>query len=415
MIERQIGRDAAGRVAVDVAGLGLGFAGSLVLARELGAAGVGSLASLTFAAIVLGRLASLGLGEAAVLLVQKERVPLHRVTIALARPVAAGSVTAGVLLIGLAAAGIVGDAPVSAIGITALAAALVTSQRVVSLAAVAGGRLEIATAARLAASVVEVGIVAACAAVSDLDLVAALAAFAAGVLASLAIPWRAMRPAVRGGRDRELVRRSLRLGVPQEVSYLLIALTGRLDLLIVLAVLGRAEAGRYSVALTLGQLVATIPLATAWAAYPKLAALDGTAQRALAGRTFRAGLLAAVAGALGLVAIIPVAVPMAYGSEFRGAVGPAIVLVIAGVPTSALWLLVRTRTAAGHPHLQVQWAAATLVVMLAADAVLVPRFGLGGASAAAALGSLAGVAVYARFHAAERRQSIESLISQGAA
>jgi O-antigen/teichoic acid export membrane protein len=220
------------------------------------------------------------------------------------------------------------------------------------------------------------------------------AAMLIGILALLRRAEVPLRPRWRPGYLRD----ALRFGAALQLSNLLVLVTGRLDLLFVYRIRDPASAGRYSIALTVGMLVGTMPLALAYASFPRLANLEDGPARALTAQVFRVGMVVAAAAASVLGFLTPVAVPLLFGSAYRGAIGPSLVLVAGGVFWSAQWLLSRASAARGAPAALCASFATSFSVMVLLDLILIGPYGEMGAAVAAFASAVAGLAVAASFY-----------------
>jgi O-antigen/teichoic acid export membrane protein len=282
---------------------------------------------------------------------------------------------------------------------------LFTCERVAALACVAAGNLRTPTIGRAVNGTLDLLVVLALAAAGWLSISTAMLATVGGVAAALVLSLVAVHAtgvSLRPARGAPLPP-ALRLGIPQELAYVLLAAVGRADLLVVVWLRGARDAGLYSVALTIGQLVLYAPMAVAWASYPRLAAEPDESFDSMAAGAFRTGIAVAVACALAVGVAAPVVIGVGFGPRFWAALPAALVLALGGVVASAQWLLARGWTATGEPGLQLRSYATSLAVMFAADLALVPRHGLLGAATGSVAGAAAGLLVcVARYRRADR-------------
>jgi O-antigen/teichoic acid export membrane protein len=117
--------------------------------------------------------------------------------------------------------------------------------------------------------------------------------------------------------DARLFQSMLRYGFRIYLSALFVYLTWRANLLLVNGYLGSAQAGRFSIALGLGDPIHLLPTVVALNLFPRIARGDASSDT---GAVFRS--LALVYGAL-CVAIIPLIGPiirLLYGGAFSGAI-----------------------------------------------------------------------------------------------
>ncbi len=388
-----LARNSASRFLADCAGLAFGMVAGVITARWLGPAGKGLFSSLSFLAALVMQVCSIGLGDAAIVLVGQRRATMQD---ALSSTLFAMvcSATIGMAMLWFGALVAFGDDWGQVRSATLIAAAGLP----VSLLAYVLGFL-LAAQERVVANSVVLGVTSgmttvgmvAFVGVLDLSLAGAVLATAVGsgaglVLAAILVGrfGLSLRPRPRW----EYLRAALRYGVTVEASYLMTVMFLRVDVLVVYSLADAEAAGQYSVALTVAALVGLLPIAISHGTFPRLANVDDDEANELTVRAFRFGLLAAVSGGLVLAAAIPLAVPLLFGPAFRPAVTPAMLLVAGGIIWSSQWLLCRAAAARGRPSLLLHSFGLGLVVMVALDLVLVPRLGLAGA----ALGSIAGPA-----------------------
>ncbi len=394
-------RSSVARFLADSSGLVFGILGGVITARWLGPSGKGLFSSLTFLAALMMQAGSLGLGDAAIVLVGQRRATVQEavsVTVALTLC----SAVVSTVLFSLAA--VVWfrddlDAVRSAILVAALSFPvslfayvlsfmLSARQRLVANSLVLG-TISAATAFGLVVFVALVPL-----GIAGGTLAGAVGA-GAGLVVAIVLLARAglsVRPRWKG----EYVRAALRYGVSVEASYLVTVMFLRVDLLFAYALAGSAAAGQYSVALTISSLVALLPIAMSHATFPRLAHVDAAEANELTARVCRYGVAAATiaAGVLGVVA--PVAVPLLFGREFRPAVAPTLILLGGGVLWATQWILCRAAAARGRPGLLLRSFGLGLVVMAGLDYVLIPRIGITGAALSALAGPAAGLALALR-------------------
>ena len=386
-----LARNSAARFLAESTGLAFGMVAGVLTARWLGPADKGLFSSLTFLAALVVQLCSMGLGDAAIVLVGQRRATVQEAVAMTLFPTLCSGLVAMIILwpAALVAFDEDWDRVRSATMIACAGVPLST------LAYVLGFLL--AAQERIAAESVVVGVTSAMTTVGIVLFVGVLPLSLAGaVLASLLGSGIGLVVAaalvirfglsLRPRADWDYLRTALRYGVPVEASYLVTLMFLRVDLLVVYSLAGAGAAGQYSVALTVAALVGLLPTAISHATFPRTANLEEHEANQLTVQAFRFGVVAAVAGGLMLAAAIPFAVPLLFGPAFRPAVTPAILLIAGGIIWSSQWLLCRAAAARGRPGLLLWSFTVGLVVMITLDAVLVPRLGLVGA----ALGSIAG-------------------------
>jgi O-antigen/teichoic acid export membrane protein len=182
-----------------------------------------------------------------------------------------------------------------------------------------------------------------------------------------------------------LARSVAAYGMRGQVGGVMTLLNLRLDFILLQLLAGPAVLGVYAIASKFAELVKVPGMALTYVLYPRFAR-EGTATAAADARRLmpRATLLTtgvsvALLGAAGVV------IPAIYGAAFEPAVVPAQVILLGlaldglgGVITGFLY-------GAGRPGLN-SWAmAAGLLVTVALDVILIPRYGATGAAAASAV------------------------------
>ena len=383
------------RLAADLLALVFALVAATITARVLGPAGKGYYSSLVLLGGLLLQVFSAGLGEAAIVLVGRGRASLQD---------AASATTAAIVPLCLAAAGFLyltarvvlphrpgGSATLllasAVVAVNVLyntgASFLVAKEKVIPVAGVA------ILAAVLSTAMLWIFLIPA-----DLGIAGAMLA---GILSSAVAVVTTMWLLVRSGLSLRprftpgYLRSAARFGAALQFSNLLVQLTARLDLVLVYRLSTPADAGDYSIALTVGALVGVVPLALAYAAFPRLALVDDREARALTAQVFRMGITAAVVVASLLAVVTPVAVPLVFGQRYAGAIGPTLLLIPAGVLWSGQWLLCRAAAARGEPRTLLISFAVSFGIMVAADFVLIEPFGGAGAGLASVVASGVGL------------------------
>lgn len=400
-VRPSLARLSAARLGAQVVALLGGGLTGIATARTLGPAAKGNLATLLFFAHELVFYAcALGLSDAVIILRgRRDGIAVGR-TVAAALPVVglAGVLGAGLVLGG---AGLLFDDLGPVLSAVVLAAATLPLWLLLDLLlgalnaeeefVLTGSILAVSAALVTAATIALVSWL-------RLGVVGGVAASAVGP--AVAVAWAAVVAWRRGVRlrprwDPQVLRRALRLGAGIQVSYLLIAMAQRVDQVLVFAIAGSEAAGHYSVALTVGLLVTHVPGALSMATFPRAASVDAEQFGALLGRVSRLALAGAVACGATVAAATPLLVPLLFGPGFVAAVVPTLVLVVSGILSGQQWVLSRAFAARGRSRLLVVTYLANLLVMGAADVVLIPALGAVGAAIGSTCGAAVGVALCA--------------------
>ena len=392
-------RDSIVRLLATVAAAGFGLGSGIVVARNIGPVGKGTVSMLDFTASLAGATASLGLAEASITMVRRHGVDARTavwtslVAIAPASVLGAiGFVIASQLAYGdrwsqqrgtvMAATVIV---PLSAIG-RVLAGAVDAQQRV-AWSSLARG---VEAAVTFVMTVLAIAVV-------GTNAVGALVAIAIGWAVSIAllvgclIAWGPLRRPRRPSLG--FIRDAMRYAAPIQATVILIAVAGRIDLLPVQAIAGPASAGHYSVALTIAQVSMFPALALSVAAYPRQSSAHSQDWLDLSEHVTRKAVAAATITSVIAIASAPAVIPALFGDRFSRATGPAMILCGAAVLSAAQIVLGRSRAAAGHPSDLLVSFSTSVIVMLVGDYLLIRRFGIEGAAIASLVSSATGLAV----------------------
>lgn len=395
---RSLSLNSVARSLSDGAGFVFGLLAGVVTARWLGPAGKGLFSSLTFVAGLVMQACSVGLGDAAAVMVGQRRATVQR---ALSSTFAAGIAAAAVgvfLLWGFAAVAFQDDwaEARTAVLLACLGLPISLSGYLLTFVVTAQERIVASSAAMATTSGVTTLALLVFTAVLELSVTGAVLSTVVGAASGLAFAALALRRSglsLRPQWNWEYLRSALPFGLSVEASYLVTVMFLRVDLLLVYSLAGQAPAGQYSVALTVGGLVALVPIAISSASFPRLARLDDTEANELTAQVFRFGMAAAIVGAAGLAVATPIVVPLLFGSEFTPAVVPSLILAGGGLLWSGEWLLCRAWAARGRPGLLVWSFGLTLVTMCGVDYLLIPSFGIAGAALGSVIAPVVGLVV----------------------
>lgn len=253
------------------------------------------------------------------------------------------------------------------------------------------GRLALAqVASQIAATGAVAGLVA-----SGAPLPVVVGAFVAGAAVYCALvvvlARRLVRPALR--LDVRFCRRFLAVSLPLGTALLLNTLYFRIDALLLTALRGPGQAGLYGVAYRF--LEALLPFVGFFVAslFPLLASAAGSADLGSVRTLCQRGLdvLAVVAAAVspGTIVLAPRLVRLVAGGGFGGAVGPLRVLVLCCALMFVNGLLGYVVIALRKQKRALWLNVVVLVLNVALNLVLIPRFGALGAASAATASELA--------------------------
>ena len=375
-----------------------GNAGLLVavvpIARELGPTGRGTLAFITVTAIVSATVARLGVTEATtVFCAQRPRLRPALLTNLMLTVTAAALVAAAVVGGGLAVASGLRPPGLDADELVILAAAMVASGladagymfvlgcsrfRLHALVTVTTAWLY---AGAITLTAVTTGLTVASAAVIWIasQAVKAVVLLGAGVRAEgLAAP------------DTRLLRESVAFGVRAWIGTLSSAFNERVDQILVALIASEAALGLYATAVNGFEILLYPAGAVATAILPLAARAYPATRAARVVGAFRAVALLTLTGTVAAAVIGPPLIPLVFGQEFDGSVGPFLWLLPGAMGFVSLAIFSNALVASSAPGRSSAGPLVSLALGVVLDLVLIPPFGATGASAAAAGGLLAG-------------------------
>jgi O-antigen/teichoic acid export membrane protein len=349
-----------------------------------------------------------GAGLAAVPALRSGRVGLARML----RAQGLWITVAGGALLGTAALLVAGGAPArwaaGALGWDWPAAAAAAAGTLALLAfdilfydALAEGRPVAGALANLARAAVQLGLVCGLVLAASLSLSSALGAYAVGQCVGVAgvlifLVRTARRPGRAVGLDDalplpRLARRTLAEGWMGQLSAVASLLHQRLDLALVTVFHGPATAGVYSVAILVGELLGNLPAAISpLLVYSSAGATQGSEGDRFAARAVRVGLAATAAAAVPLAVVAGPLLPWLFGPAYVAAPAALRARLPGAVALAVGTVLAGDFIGRGRSAWNTQAGVLTAAVNAVAGVLLIPRWGIVGAGAAASLAYLCG-------------------------
>jgi len=389
-------RGSAARFIADASGLVFGILSGVITARGLGPAGKGLFSSLTLLSGIVLWVCSLGLGDAAIVMVGQRKATVQEalsvtVTAVLGLSILGTALLWGAMILAFRSDWhqVKGAAALACLTLPLLVLSnnlgflLSAQDRVVAHSAV-NATISVMTSIGL---IVFVGLI-------PLSIAGGILANGLGSGTGVVVAVVLLRRAglsLRLGFDRVYLAVAIRYGLSVAVSYVVTIMFLRVDLLLTYVLAGSGPAGNYSVALGLSALVGLLPTAISAGTFPRLATVDEATATVLTAQACRYAMAAAVTTAVGLLAVVPLGLPLLFGRAFRAAVAPTLILLPGGVLWSIQWLLCRAEAARGRPGLLLRSFTLGLAVMCTLDYLLIPRIGIKGGASAAVAGPAAGL------------------------
>ena len=375
---------------------------AVIMARSLGPTGRGTLAFVIVVALLLARLASLGIGGATVYFAARR--PLERGRIL-------GTNAGFVALSGAAAIGLVAAFLLLAPG--ARPAGLTTEliwlmiPGTILVCLVEWGLSFLLGARLLRAQSIAMGLgpwlyavaLAAAALLGDLDVERAASAWVVSGLAWVTlIAVLAIAATGIALPSLPLLVESVRFGIRAWAGGLARSVNTRVDQLLMAYLATQAALGVYAVAVNVSEALQYVPGAVAMAFAPAVAATATGDRRERTLRTFRGALLITLVTIPPAMAIGAVLLPVVFGEEFRASIVPFLILAPGAIGFLVMRVFSSAMMGAALPGRSSMPAIAALVTGVMLDLLLMPPHGATGAAiastAAFAVGGLAGVVLY---------------------
>lgn len=190
--------------------------------------------------------------------------------------------------------------------------------------------------------------------------------------------------------DGGVAREAVGFGIRGQAGNIFTFLGSRLDLLLVPALLDLRAAGLYVIAVRVSDVVGQAATAAASLVFPRVAGLADQGTE-LTERTVRMMLVVVVAMAVVLGLMGETLLRIAFGPAYEASTTALLILLVATIPLSVSRIVSADLKGRGRPGL-VSWAAVvTVVTTVALDLLLIPAFGIEGASVASLLAYAAGM------------------------
>ena len=179
-----------------------------------------------------------------------------------------------------------------------------------------------------------------------------------------------------------LLARSIKYGIKGQVGIFFQFFNYRLDMFFVNYFLDISAVGIYTVSVAIGEILWHIPNSIVLTLFPRVSPKDTPSANEFTSKICRNSLsimliLALLIGIMGFVFI-----PLLYGSRFRGAILPLIVLLPGIIALGLVKLLSGHLHGRGKPHFGSIATIVSLVITIVLDIVLIPAYGVVGAALA---------------------------------
>lgn len=381
--------DAGKYLLSSLAALGGLAAVNVLAANALGPAGKGDLSLLLTTAVLASTVSTLGLE----LSLCRAGSPGIAYLPPIVAPIAA---VAGLgFAIGFLATVVIGSLPndvsvlpaalVTGVATASLASALVSTGLLVAQPAASAVLASRATGAAFMIAGAT-GVVAAGA-----DVLSLMAVVAAGALATVAVQGATLRArrtdGPRPGFPPIHLGPLLASGLRTHAGTVIQSLAYRVDFFVIAALLGSAELGVYSVSVMLVQVLWFTPDALGMSLLQRTASQEpGRSSASELRSAFARGGVATVLGAVLVATTAWLFLAPVFGEGFRSAYEPLLILLPGAIALSYWKLAVTYLFARGYDLSKTVGAGVAATLSVGLDFLLIPRYGLNGAAAAASVG-----------------------------
>ena len=391
--------NSARMLAAQIAGNAGYFVSVLVLARALHPADRGAVAFVTVSALVVSSLASFGTADATRVFAAQRPAERPRLLTNVVLASAVGGIAGGI--VACAALVLLEEARPAAVGtleLAAIAAGAVVGALGLAGAAFLHGCSRFRAYSRLLAAGPWLYALMLAVAWAEGGLTVGRAAVAwvvAQAVPALLFCGAAARGTGFGRPDLRLLFETMRYGMRAWLGGLAHLLNARVDQVLLGLLATQAALGTYAVAVNASEVLFYLPSAVATALLPAVARSGGAAGVERTLRVFRIVMLITLAAVSVAAALGPVLLPLVFGPDYAGSVGPFLWLLPSAIGFVASAVFSNALLASGAPALSSLGPVVSLTVGVTLDLVLIPRLGATGAAIAASAALLCGGAAAA--------------------
>jgi O-antigen/teichoic acid export membrane protein len=349
------------------------------------------MAFITVTALVVPRIAKIGLGQATSVLAAERPGARPRLLSNLLAFSLVTSLAAGLLVVGGLYLVDAQPAGMSDTHLAILMAGIVAASLVDDAFLIGSGRLREAAAISASGGWLYAGLLAATLATTGLSVEsAALAWVGAHLVWASLLAVAGLRTAGVGAPSLRLLSESIHFGSRAWAGGVSQLLNARLDQILVGVIASEVALGFYAVAVNAAEILLFLPAAIATSLLPAVARDRdvATVERTL--RTFRSATALTLGSILAAAAVGWLLIPLVFGSDFSDSVQPFMWLLPGALGYTALSIFSSSLLASRAPGLSSLGSATALGAGVALDLALIPSFGASGAAAAASAAFIAG-------------------------
>lgn len=193
----------------------------------------------------------------------------------------------------------------------------------------------------------------------------------------------------------KLIKEMLSLGFTYAFALFVISLNYKVDIVILERLVLPEDIGQYTLGVNLAELLWQLPAALGVVVFSRSAnAKDPAAFTRNVVKLLRVTLIVAVVGALGLGLTAGFLIPLVYGEAFRPSVG-VLRLLLPGIVAFSLFKVLNVDLAGrGRPLLSLIAVGPAVLLNVALNFLLVPRYGVSGAAVASTISYTLAIVLY---------------------
>jgi len=207
--------------------------------------------------------------------------------------------------------------------------------------------------------------------------------------------------------DTKIFKETIKFGYKLHLGVILQFLTYRIDMLIIVVLMTKADLGLYSISVLIAETIWYLPNSVAQVLYAKVASEEKKSANHFTPLVCRSVTLVIFLACLILYGISEIVIPWLFTSQFLPSV-MALKLLLPGILfLSISKILTNDLAGRGFPQYGMIASAMSLAVTIIFDLLLIPRFGINGASLASSLSYIMHAAIILYFF---RRTSNVKLI-----
>lgn len=186
-----------------------------------------------------------------------------------------------------------------------------------------------------------------------------------------------------GDDDGPIVIEQLRYGAQIGLANAVMFLNSRIDVFIIMAILGQSALGIYSIGIAIGEMLYQLTRPIVTASFGRIARGDRREASEATATCMRHSIALTIAGAAVIAALTPLLVPLVYGKAFAGAV-LVTELLLPGVVAYSMMGALSTffSQQLGEPKVPLYLRLLSAIICAVVTILALPRFGIAGGAVA---------------------------------